>query len=69
MGVRVPILQIAQQARASARRIYESLVEPVVAASKKTASAAGYLCAGRERAETRIAQGFRFISGLSVSVP
>jgi 2-keto-3-deoxy-L-rhamnonate aldolase RhmA len=41
---------------------YESLVEPVVAASKKTASAAGHLCAGRERAETRIAQGFRFIS-------
>jgi len=41
---------------------HERLTGQVVAASKETGTAAGYLCPDREAAERRIAQGFRFIS-------
>jgi hypothetical protein len=34
----------------------------VAAAGQRTGTAAGYVCGSKEEAETRIAQGFRFIN-------
>jgi 4-hydroxy-2-oxoheptanedioate aldolase len=41
---------------------HERLVLEVAAAGKRTGTAAGYVCGSKEEAETRIAQGFRFIN-------
>lgn len=40
---------------------HERLVLEVAAASKRTGTAAGYVCQSKAQAEERIAQGFRFI--------
>jgi 4-hydroxy-2-oxoheptanedioate aldolase len=41
---------------------HERLVLEIAAASKETGTPAGYVCATREMAELRLAQGFRFIN-------
>jgi len=55
-------LSLDVEARGHDQAHHERLVEQVVAASRETGTAAGYLCAGRETAQRRIAQGFRFIA-------
>ena len=54
-------LMLDVRARGHDAARHERLVEQVAAASRQTGVAAGYVCAGIEAAESRIAQGFRFL--------